>query len=75
MALQLCIGIKDTYFALYLYIDRVAEYMPFLLRHAGMDADRWKVALNKQLVQLSRPTDAFNKNDNLIEIQGIEKII
>lgn len=40
-----------------------------------MNADRWEVALHKQLIQLCSPSNTFNKYNNLVEIQCIKKII
>lgn len=40
-----------------------------------MDADGWKVTLHKQLVQLGSSINAFDEDDNLIEVQGIKEIV
>jgi hypothetical protein len=48
------------------------ESKPFLLGHARVNTDRWKVAFNKKLVEFSSPADALNKDDNLVEIKSIQ---
>ena len=48
---------------------------PFFLRHARVNANRWKVTLHKQLVQLSSSSDTFDEDNNLIEVQCIQQII
>lgn len=40
-----------------------------------MNADRREIALHQQLVQLCCSAHTFNKNDNLVEVQGIKEVI
>lgn len=49
--------------------------LPLFLRHARVDAYRGKVTLHQQLIQLRCPINTFDKNNNLIEVQCIKKVV
>lgn len=40
-----------------------------------MDAYRWEVAFDKQFIQFSRSANTFNKNDNLVKVQCVKKVV
>ena len=51
------------------------KYTPLFLRHARVNAYRGEIAFDKQLVQLPSSANALHKDNNLIEVQCIEKVI
>ena len=57
------------------YMKNVQKHKPLFLRHARMDADWREVALHKKFVQLSSSTHTLYKDDNLVKIQSIQKVI
>ena len=40
-----------------------------------MDGDARETALSEQLVQFDRTADALDKNDDLVEVEGVEEVV
>lgn len=49
--------------------------LPLLLAHARVDRDGREVAFPKQLVQLRRTQGALDKDDDLVELKLVEKLV
>jgi len=47
-------------------------FVPFFLRETAVDGDGWEIAFAQQSVQFGGTTDALDKDDDLVEFQGVE---
>lgn len=54
---------------------RDEEVLPLLLAHPGVHSNTGEVALAEQLVELVGTESALDKDNNLIELQAIEKLV
>jgi len=50
-------------------------YIPLFLWHPRMYADGWEVTFHKQFVQLCSSANTLDKNNYLVEVQSVKKII
>ncbi len=55
-------------------LERVIN-SPFLLAHARVDSNRREVALAQQLVQLGSTDSALDKDDDLVELEVVQKVV
>jgi hypothetical protein len=54
---------------------RLLGYVPLLLRNTRVDGDTGEVALAQKLVELSGTESALDEDDDLVELQLIEKVV
>ena len=50
-------------------------FLPLLLTHSGMDSNAREIALAEQLVKLSCTIGALYEDDDLVEFEGVEKLV
>ena len=49
--------------------------LPFFLRETSVDGDGWEIAFTQQSVQFGCSTDTLDKDDDLVEFQGVEQVV
>ena len=49
--------------------------LPFFLRETSVDGDGWEIAFTQQSVQFGCSTDTLDKDDDLVELQGVEQVV
>lgn len=55
--------------------SRCGLCLPFLLADTGMDCNGWEVALAEQLVELGGAKSTLDEDNDLIELELVEKVI
>lgn len=53
----------------------IIKEIPFFLGKTTVDCDAGEIAFTQQSVEFRSSTDALDKDDDLVEFQGIEQII
>lgn len=56
-------------------LDRTIVLLPLLLCHAGVNANAREVAVNQQSVKLVGARNGLDKDDDLVELQIVQKIV
>ena len=56
-------------------MNKYKKILPLLLAHAGVHSDTREVAFSEQLVEFVRAESALDKDNNLVELQAIEKFV
>lgn len=51
------------------------EYKPLFLADTRVNCDRWEVTLAEELVELSGAQGALNKDDDLVKLHIVKKLI
>ena len=57
------------------FLELVVTFQTFLLVKTAVDAHGGEIALGKELVEFLAPLYTVDEDDNLVEVEGIKKII